>query len=58
MPSAPATWTVIYPFYRQGTADGTLTHDLLKSLQCFWIKFNNQPPRWASGPRAAYTDFK
>jgi len=52
----------LYPFYRQGTADGTLTHDAAEELlQCFWIKFNNQPAPPKVGVTAAesgtYTDF-
>ncbi len=32
------------PFYQQGIIDGTLTREFAKELlQCFWIKFNNQP---------------
>jgi pyruvate-formate lyase len=32
------------PFYHQGLADGTLTRESAEELlQCFWIKFNNQP---------------
>jgi len=50
------------PFYRQGVADGTLTHDAAEELlQCFWIKFNNQPAPPKVGVTAAesgtYTDF-
>ncbi|MGD9140692.1 MAG: glycyl radical protein [bacterium] len=34
----------LYPFYRRGLEDGTLTRESAKQLlQCFWIKFNNQP---------------
>ena len=52
----------LYPFYRQGLADGTLTHDAAEELlQCFWIKFNNQPAPPKVGVTAAesgtYTDF-
>jgi formate C-acetyltransferase len=34
----------LYPFYRKGMEDGTLTRDKAKELlSCLWIKFNNQP---------------
>jgi formate C-acetyltransferase len=34
----------LHPFYVQGLAEGTLTEDAARELlQCFWIKFNNQP---------------
>lgn len=34
----------LYPFYKKGLEDGTLTRDKAKELiSCFWIKFNNQP---------------
>ena len=50
------------PFYRCGLADGSLTHDTAEELlQCFWIKFNNQPAPPKVGVTAAesgtYTDF-
>jgi len=52
----------LYPFYRHGLADGTLTRDQAEELlQCFWIKFNNQPAPPKVGVTAAesgtYTDF-
>ncbi len=52
----------LYPFYKQGLADGTLTQDSARELlQCFWIKFNNQPAPPKVGVTAAesgtYTDF-
>jgi formate C-acetyltransferase len=52
----------LYPFYRQGLADGTLTRQQAEELlQCFWIKFNNQPAPPKVGVTAAesgtYTDF-
>lgn len=52
----------LYPFYRRGLAEGTLTHDQAEELlQCFWIKFNNQPAPPKVGVTAAesgtYTDF-
>jgi formate C-acetyltransferase len=32
------------PFYESEVEDGTLTRDFAKELlQCFWVKFNNQP---------------
>jgi formate C-acetyltransferase len=34
----------LYPFYKKGLAEGTLTEEQAKELlQCFWVKFNNQP---------------
>ncbi len=50
------------PFYAAGLADGTLTRDAAEELlQCFWIKFNNQPAPPKVGVTAAesgtYTDF-
>ena len=50
------------PFYQQGLADGTLTHDRAEELlHCLWIKFNNQPAPPKVGVTAAesgtYTDF-
>ncbi len=50
------------PFYQRGLADGTLTRDKAQELlQCFWIKFNNQPAPPKVGVTAAesgtYTDF-
>ena len=52
----------LLPFYKQGLADGTLTRDDARELlQCFWIKFNNQPAPPKVGVTAAesgtYTDF-
>ena len=52
----------LYPFYRRGLQDGTLTRDWAKELlHCFWIKFNNQPAPPKVGVTAAesgtYTDF-
>ncbi len=52
----------LYPFYKQGLADGTLTEEKAKELlQCFWIKFNNQPAPPKVGVTAeesgTYTDF-
>jgi pyruvate formate-lyase/glycerol dehydratase family glycyl radical enzyme len=50
------------PFYQQGIADGSLTPAQAEELlQCFWIKFNNQPAPPKVGVTAAesgtYTDF-
>ena len=52
----------LYPFYRDGLRDGTLTEETARELlQCFWIKFNNQPAPPKVGVTAAesgtYTDF-
>ncbi len=34
----------LYPFYRRDLKEGRLTEELARELlQCFWIKFNNQP---------------
>jgi pyruvate formate-lyase/glycerol dehydratase family glycyl radical enzyme len=52
----------LYPFYEKGLAEGSLTHEQARELlQCFWIKFNNQPAPPKVGVTAAesstYTDF-
>ncbi len=52
----------LYPFYKQGLEEGTLNRQqALELLQCFWIKFNNQPAPPKVGVTAAesgtYTDF-
>jgi pyruvate formate-lyase/glycerol dehydratase family glycyl radical enzyme len=52
----------LYPFYERGQQGGTLTQEQAKELlQCFWIKFNNQPAPPKVGVTAAesstYTDF-
>ena len=52
----------LYPFYQRGLTEGTLTQENAKELlQCFWIKFNNQPAPPKVGVTAAesgtYTDF-
>jgi trans-4-hydroxy-L-proline dehydratase len=52
----------LYPFYLRGVADGTLTRETAEELlQCFWVKFNNQPAPPKVGVTAAesstYTDF-
>jgi len=50
------------PFYEKGLADGTLSREKAKELlECFWVKFNNQPAPPKVGVTAAesgtYTDF-
>jgi len=50
------------PFYRKDVAEGKLTREQAHELlQCFWIKFNNQPAPPKVGVTAAesgtYTDF-
>ena len=50
------------PFYRKGLTEGSLTREQAEELlQCFWIKFNNQPAPPKVGVTAAesgtYTDF-
>ncbi|HEX6975591.1 MAG TPA: trans-4-hydroxy-L-proline dehydratase, partial [Vicinamibacterales bacterium] len=52
----------LYPFYRDGLAAGTLTEEAARELlECFWVKFNNQPAPPKVGVTAAesgtYTDF-
>ncbi len=52
----------LYPFYVRGLEEGTLTREQAEELlQCFWIKFNNQPAPPKVGVTAAesgtYTDF-
>ena len=52
----------LYPFYRKGMEDGTLTREQAKELlECLWVKFNNQPAPPKVGVTAAesgtYTDF-
>ena len=52
----------LYPFYSQGIASGDLTRKGAEELlQCFWIKFNNQPAPPKVGVTAeesgTYTDF-
>jgi len=52
----------LLPFYKRGLDEGTLTHDQAEELlQCFWVKFNNQPAPPKVGVTAAesgtYTDF-
>ncbi len=52
----------LLPFFQQGIADGSLTHESAEELlQCFWIKFNSQPAPPKVGVTAeesgTYTDF-
>ncbi len=52
----------LLPFYLQGFEEGSLTRDFAQELlQCFWIKFNNQPAPPKVGVTAeesgTYTDF-
>lgn len=52
----------LFPFYQKGLEAGTLTREQAEELlQCFWIKFNNQPAPPKVGVTAAesgtYTDF-
>jgi formate C-acetyltransferase len=52
----------LFPFYQRELADGSLTREQAEELlQCFWIKFNNQPAPPKVGVTAAesgtYTDF-
>ncbi len=52
----------LYPFYKKGLAEGILTEEQARELlQCFWVKFNNQPAPPKVGITAAesgtYTDF-
>lgn len=52
----------LYPFYQQDLDEGRLTEEKAKELlQCFWVKFNNQPAPPKVGVTNAesgtYTDF-
>ena len=52
----------LFPFYKQGLDEGTLTKETARELlQCFWIKFNNHPAPPKVGVTAeessTYTDF-
>ncbi len=52
----------LYPFYRKGLEDGTLTEEKAKELlEALWIKFNNQPAPPKVGVTAeessTYNDF-
>lgn len=52
----------LYPFYKKGLEDGTMTREKAKELiSCLWIKFNNQPAPPKVGVTAlesgTYNDF-
>jgi len=52
----------IYPFYKKEKQEGTMNYDKARELlECFWIKFNNQPAPPKVGitlkESATYTDF-
>lgn len=52
----------LYPFYKKELDEGSLTRDKAKELlECFWVKFNNQPAPPKVGitleESATYTDF-
>ncbi len=52
----------LYPFYKKGLEEGTLTIEKIKELlEAFWIKFNNQPAPPKVGVTGeesnTYTDF-
>jgi formate C-acetyltransferase len=52
----------LYPFYKKGIEEGTLTEEKAKELlQLFWVKFNNQPAPPKVGitlqESGTYTDF-
>jgi formate C-acetyltransferase len=52
----------LFPFYKRGLQDGTLTRESAKELLgCLWVKFNNQPAPPKVGvtaeESATYTDF-
>jgi len=52
----------LYPFYKKGLEEGMLDQEKAKELlECFWIKFNNQPAPPKVGVTLAesgtYTDF-
>ncbi len=52
----------LYPFYKKGIEDGSLTYEKAKEyLQLFWIKFNNHPAPPKVGvtlnESGTYTDF-
>lgn len=52
----------LYPFYERDLAGGKLTREEARELlECFWVKFNNQPAPPKVGVTAAesgtYTDF-
>jgi formate C-acetyltransferase len=52
----------LWPFYQRETAAGTLTEEKARELlECFWVKFNNQPAPPKVGiteeQSGTYTDF-
>ncbi len=52
----------LFPFYKKGLEEGTLTREWAKELlEAFWVKFNNQPAPPKVGVTAeesgTYTDF-
>lgn len=52
----------LYPFYKKELEDGSLTREQAKEyLECFWVKFNNQPAPPKVGvtlnESSTYTDF-
>jgi formate C-acetyltransferase len=52
----------LYPFYQKGIEEGSLTREKARELlECFWIKFNNQPAPPKVGvtlkESGTYTDF-
>jgi len=52
----------LWPFYAQGLKDDSLSKDFARELlECFWVKFNNQPAPPKVGVTAeesgTYTDF-
>jgi len=52
----------LYPFYKKEIEDGLISYEFAKELlQCFWIKFNNQPAPPKVGvtlkESGTYTDF-
>jgi len=52
----------LWPFYEKGLEDGLLTADAARELlECFWVKFNNQPAPPKVGiteeQSGTYTDF-
>lgn len=52
----------LWPFYQRDLAEGRLTEESARELlQCFWVKFNNQPAPPKVGvtakESATYTDF-
>ncbi|MDQ0150334.1 trans-4-hydroxy-L-proline dehydratase [Eubacterium multiforme] len=52
----------LYPFYKKEIEEGTLTREEAKELlECFWVKFNNQPAPPKVGitlkESGTYTDF-